>query len=368
MKFKTGDKVKFLNEKGGGVISKIISNELVYVSIDDGFEIPVHSGDLIPDMSDNKNNEPVNTSYKEPSVQNNEEKKENAKEQDEGNNIPLHLHMSKNSLSKGIYIAFVPENQNILTIDPVNIYLINYTDKDVLYNLFLKSPSDNGYTGTAYGIIDAGSMLHAGTAERNEINNWAEGTMQIMYFQDKTNRIIVPVCQDFSIKPSKFQKETNYKDSPFLIEKALLVTIDETAEQTFVFNEEPPENPYSKGKVNSIIQNIDEKKETDMSFIKKHLIDEKTAEVDMHIWKLIEDYSKMTNSEMINIQLDYLKRCMESAFENRLAKVVLIHGVGNGTLRGEVRKILGEYPNVEYMDASMQKYGVGATEVKIRYI
>lgn len=40
MNFKVGDKVKFLNESGGGEIKKIISSNLVSVQIDDGFEIP----------------------------------------------------------------------------------------------------------------------------------------------------------------------------------------------------------------------------------------------------------------------------------------------------------------------------------------
>ena len=47
MKFKVGDKVKFLNEKGGGVVSKIISGSLVYVATEDGFELPTSTGDII---------------------------------------------------------------------------------------------------------------------------------------------------------------------------------------------------------------------------------------------------------------------------------------------------------------------------------
>ena len=39
MEFRTGDKVKFLNQTGGGIISKIISPSMVKVAIEDGFEI-----------------------------------------------------------------------------------------------------------------------------------------------------------------------------------------------------------------------------------------------------------------------------------------------------------------------------------------
>ncbi len=47
MKFKVGDKVKFLNETGGGVVSKIVSGSLVYVATTDGFELPTSTGDII---------------------------------------------------------------------------------------------------------------------------------------------------------------------------------------------------------------------------------------------------------------------------------------------------------------------------------
>lgn len=45
-----GDKVKFLNETGGGVITKFIDPETVLVRIEDGFEVPVKRKGLIPDM------------------------------------------------------------------------------------------------------------------------------------------------------------------------------------------------------------------------------------------------------------------------------------------------------------------------------
>ena len=47
MNFKVGDKVKFLNEQGGGFISKIETPSLVYVSTNDGFDIPISTTELI---------------------------------------------------------------------------------------------------------------------------------------------------------------------------------------------------------------------------------------------------------------------------------------------------------------------------------
>ena len=50
MRFKIGDKVKFLNESGGGVVKAIIDSKLVKIETDDGFEMPVMITELIKDF------------------------------------------------------------------------------------------------------------------------------------------------------------------------------------------------------------------------------------------------------------------------------------------------------------------------------
>ena len=46
---------------------------------------------------------------------------------------------------------------------------------------------------------------------------------------------------------------------------------------------------------------------------------------------------------------------------------MFIHGVGNGTLKTELRKALGiEYKKLTYHDASFKEYGYGATLIIIK--
>ncbi len=47
MKFKIGDKVSFLNEKGSGVITNILSSFRVLVTNEDGFEISVSIDEIV---------------------------------------------------------------------------------------------------------------------------------------------------------------------------------------------------------------------------------------------------------------------------------------------------------------------------------
>ena len=64
MKFKLGDKVKFLNEPGGGVVSKIISTSMVHVTIEEGFDIPVLNSELVKIESSSHSGEMFREDYK----------------------------------------------------------------------------------------------------------------------------------------------------------------------------------------------------------------------------------------------------------------------------------------------------------------
>ena len=45
-KFEPGDKVKFLNQTGGGIVTKV-TDDFVFVQDDTGFDIPMQPDELI---------------------------------------------------------------------------------------------------------------------------------------------------------------------------------------------------------------------------------------------------------------------------------------------------------------------------------
>jgi dsDNA-specific endonuclease/ATPase MutS2 len=100
--------------------------------------------------------------------------------------------------------------------------------------------------------------------------------------------------------------------------------------------------------------------------IDKYKIDKHTAEVDLHIESIVNDHSKMDNSQILEAQRRLFTQCLDSAIAEKLQKIIFIHGVGNGILKNEITTVLKQYPNLHYFDASMQKYGCGATEVLIK--
>jgi dsDNA-specific endonuclease/ATPase MutS2 len=86
-------------------------------------------------------------------------------------------------------------------------------------------------------------------------------------------------------------------------------------------------------------------------------------EFDLHIEKLVKNHKSMSNYDILTIQTDTAKRHIDFAIRNRIPKIVLIHGVGDGILKSEINFMLGRYDGITFQDANYQKYGLGATEV-----
>lgn len=132
-----------------------------------------------------------------------------------------------------------------------------------------------------------------------------------------------------------------------------LVKIDKDQHELSKFSD--INNPLLKEKISSQVQ----KKS---NFIKDR--NEVILEVDLHINQLVKSTRKLDNYDMLNIQLDTAKQKIEYAITKRISKIVFIHGVGEGVLKGELIRLLNKYP-VKHYDASYKKYGLGATEVYV---
>jgi hypothetical protein len=88
--------------------------------------------------------------------------------------------------------------------------------------------------------------------------------------------------------------------------------------------------------------------------------------LDLHIENLIDSHNGMSNSAILKIQMSHFKSFLNKSIDKKQRKIVVIHGVGEGVLRHEIRKELGIYhPYFEYYDASYDDFGYGATEIRL---
>ncbi len=89
-------------------------------------------------------------------------------------------------------------------------------------------------------------------------------------------------------------------------------------------------------------------------------------EVDLHIEELIETSRGMGNAQILAVQMANFKRELNVAIRKKVRKLIVIHGVGEGVLKAEIKHHLYDfYPSMEHHDASYRKYGYGATEILI---
>lgn len=88
-------------------------------------------------------------------------------------------------------------------------------------------------------------------------------------------------------------------------------------------------------------------------------------EIDLHIEELLESHIGLSNAEILLRQMSEFRSFYKRAQEKGIAKLIVIHGVGEGVLKNEIRTFLSKKENVEFFDASYLDYGKGATEIRL---
>lgn len=87
-------------------------------------------------------------------------------------------------------------------------------------------------------------------------------------------------------------------------------------------------------------------------------------EIDLHLHVILEDETGMDDYDKLQYQLNTLRKEMNRLRKLSYREIVIVHGVGKGRLRDEVRALLATLPDVvDFFDGSFKKYGAGATQV-----
>jgi hypothetical protein len=376
MKFQVGDKVKFLNSSGGGIVSKIISPTLVNVMIEDGFEIPTMTSELIkidpkgkvesmfdedfgvnrPQSAVDSRQSAVGSRQSVKSSQDPEPKVPDPEVPDRQTTLGNYSFIAKNT--PGVYLAFVPHDQKWFVTGLVEVYLVNHTGMSILYAFFLEG--EKKLTGKDYDVLFPGNKILIDTIDRDELLKWTKGIVQLILFDEEPDRIFLPVSTEFDISPGRFNDEHNYKATQFFEEKLLLLSVAQVAGLNSLVTREE-----SKMDEEALIKQK-AKEMRPASLIEQHQTGPREAVVDLHIGELLDNFAHLSPHEILKYQMDYFTRCIESAVQRNFRKVTFIHGVGNGVLKAAIIKKVQEYEHAESHLASLEKFGVGAIDVTIK--
>ena len=311
MKFKLGDFVRFVDERIEGHITRIIDEQTVAVTDQDDFEIPVLANQITW-------------------VHGHMEESDAAKQADVSTKNP------EKFIKKGIYLA-VADDQRASAV--VHFHFVNQTDYQLLATL--KTEKLQKFKGEFSGIIQPQSFVKIYSASLSEMDRWPEFHFQILCY---SNTDIDPV-KPISIKEKFRAKDFSgaKKQVEMIKQSAWLIQLDEPE---MVIDAQLLQESFHKPSA------------------EKPQIPKPASEIDLHIEKLRDDHLFLNNNEKLDIQLAHFFTNLDAAIVHKLPSIVIIHGVGNGTLRNEIHKAISRHPQVKtFMDARKEKFGYGATEI-----
>ncbi len=164
--FKIGDKVNFLSTVGGGKVTKIIDSRMVMVEVEDGFEIPTLNTDLVLDYrsqpAQTKQQQAVDNIQKE--VQGKVLLEQEQAEAARKGGLRRH---AKGAEKEGVYMAFVPHEQQWLLTGPIDVVLVNHTPFEMLYTFTIKEEAQ--FVNVDYGQVDKYEKVVVETISRDDL-------------------------------------------------------------------------------------------------------------------------------------------------------------------------------------------------------
>jgi len=318
MKYKLGDFVRFVDEKMEGFVTRIIDEQMIGVTGDDDFEIPV----LASKVTSVHGYEPAGAKNNKSSAS-----------KDSVNDIQVPIAEFE---TKGIYLGMVndPKANSV-----VHFYLINSTSYQLL--TALTTEKQLVYKGEFAALTAPKSSVKVYSAQLADLQLWPAFIFNITYFTAQNIKPAAPIIFNNKFKAKDFSGAK--KKLPLLNDMGWLIQLDE------------PELIIDAQKLKESFFKPAEKKSE---------IEKPAGEVDLHIEKLRDDHLFLKNSEILDIQLSRFNKALDAAIVHQLPDMIFIHGAGNGILKHELHKALSKHQKVEtFMDARKDKFGYGATKV-----
>jgi len=345
---KAGDKVRFLNAVGGGIVKSVISKTMVNVEDYDGFEIPTMINELV--VVDDSLSMNAEKRFARIRANANEKKEEQPEVKEIAKAEPKFI-AGKNAAE--FYMAFVPQNEVNPVDGEMKIYLVNNSNNFLLYNY--SHLKNKVYRSVESGKMNPNSKRYLESFTRMDLNELPEFQFQLVFFLEESPKLESPVVKSIRLNPVKFYKQNSYEKTRYFTQNAMVISLLAPDMETEVDKLTGPE-------LTKIVQEKDEPK-----VIVKRIVSPELTEIDLHIHELLEDTRGLTNHEMLEVQLGRFRNEMETAIANGTRRIVFIHGIGNGTLKQELRKELGtKFKKYDFQDASFKEYGYGATMVILK--
>lgn len=347
---KIGDKVRFLSETGGGIVKGFQGKEIVLVEDADGFDIPMLARECVVIETDDYNlkREPKKNTASEP-----------VKPVEVEKPVTYRPAETREGEKLNVALAFIPQDIKTISVTPFEAYLVNDSNYFVYYTYL--SAEGKAWKTRSHGLIEPNTKLFLEEFGKEILNELEHVAIQLVAFKDSKTFTLKPaVGVELRIDTVKFYKLHTFRPSAYFEEPALVYEIvrdDIPVKQVFVSASDVQEVLFSK-------KNVDQPKTQPIT---KHPVKNEVIEIDLHTAELLETTAGMSNTEILNYQLDKFREVMEANKNRHGQKIVFIHGKGDGVLRKALLdELKRKYKSCQSQDASFREYGFGATMVTVR--
>ena len=371
---KIGDKVRFLFETGGGIVKGFQGKDIVLVEDENGFCIPMLIRECVA-IDTNEYNFEKKSVKASPNPSRGGESQGTQKKGDFSSvsNAQSSSMAESPLLGRGrgeapgreklnVALAFVPVDIKQISTTIFEAYIVN--DSNYYVSYLYASPTAGGMKLRSQGIIEPNTKLFIEEFGREQLNELERVNIQLFAFKQEKNYMKKPMVDvELRIDTVKFYKlHTFNTDSLFFEEPALVYDIvrdDRPVRQVFVEADELKEALLKKTREDN------RPSRTPQPARKQKAAN--TIEVDLHIHELLDNTNGMSNSDMLNYQLDVFRKTMDEYRSKKNQRLVFIHGKGEGVLRNALLKELkSKYGSCISQDASFREYGFGALLVIIK--
>lgn len=385
-----GDTVRYLNQKGGGKIVRI-DGKVAYVE-EDGFEMPVLLKDVVvvfpagaekkaitgANLIFNQENfdrgrmpapEPLSKEIPVAAPQPNPKPAPRPEQTPHGDIINLSL-------------AFEPSDIHKLDRCRFNAVLVNDSNYELSFIFLTRSEQAKKWSVKYAGNVLPNELIDLASFATDELPELDKIAIQYIAFKhDTPYEMQAPGSVARRLDLTKFYKlhcfrPGLYFDSPVL--EVPLVKDGEPVRMLHLTPQVQTEHYEASLHDKNIARELSDKfrvEKRNNRQSKKDSIEQLAknpnkllppVEVDLHIHELIDSTAGMSNTDMMNLQLDTVRKTMKAHARRIGQKIIFIHGKGDGVLRKAVLDLLKrEYPKAELQDASFAEYGFGATLVTL---
>ena len=348
---KIGDRVRFLNSIGGGVIKRIEGN-IAYVD-DDGFETPTLLREWVVVAPAEETERRVAASQT-PTVDSH-----TRNEKSESKPRPTVEETSEGD-KLNVVLAYEPTDIKHLNTSTFDTYLVNDSNYYLYFTYLTRADGAEGWTTRYAGVVEPNIQIFLEEIAGNDLPEMDRIAIQFIAFKEgREFRMKSPVAVETSLDTTKFFKLHCFRKNMYFDKEVISVDI--------VTNDVPRSRMVLDS--SRIEEGIKKKKAVDRPLkqpVKKQKCPD-VIEIDLHINELVDTTAGLSPADILNLQIDEFRKTMDANLKKHGQRIVFIHGKGEGVLRNALIKELNHrYKGHDVQDASFREYGFGATQVTIR--